>query len=216
MAHRLHALHDSSFDGDQELMKSLLHAALGNDFRLSRTECHQQALNLIESLAGCDVILLDHHPDNDDCLEMLHSASLGAKRPMLIIILTSKKDQQRALESSSLGASDLLVKEELSPPLLERSIRYAIERKRIEQCLTTLTHFDPLTGLANRTLFYIKLQDAIHQALRANHILALLFLDLDNFKEINDTLGHQVGDALLHDVSKRLSQGTRKVDTVAR
>lgn len=77
------------------------------------------------------------------------------------------------------------------------------------------TH-DVLTGLPNRTLFHDRLRHALAQARRKKQRLALMFIDLDNFKDINDTLGHDVGDELLKQVAGRLQQVMRDVDTVAR
>jgi diguanylate cyclase (GGDEF)-like protein len=75
---------------------------------------------------------------------------------------------------------------------------------------------DPLTGLANRRLFYDRLQKAIHHARRYNSKVGVLFLDLDRFKEINDIHGHHVGDAVLTEVARRLSRSVRESDSIAR
>ncbi|WP_310189274.1 EAL domain-containing protein [Shewanella putrefaciens] len=90
------------------------------------------------------------------------------------------------------------------------------ERKKAEQDLRFLASFDTLTGLPNRTLFQDRLNHAITQAHRANNIVALLFLDLDRFKHINDSMGHHVGDLLLKAAAKRLQNAVREGDTVAR
>ena len=82
--------------------------------------------------------------------------------------------------------------------------------------LERLAHFDPLTGLANRVLFRDRLRQALLKADRRGEKVAVLFLDLDGFKHINDTLGHPVGDKLLNAVGKRLLDCVRKSDTVAR
>ncbi|MDP3701854.1 MAG: EAL domain-containing protein [Hylemonella sp.] len=90
------------------------------------------------------------------------------------------------------------------------------ERKRAEQKIEFLAYHDPLTGLPNRVLLEDRLQQAIVQAERSRSSLALVFLDLDNFKNINDSLGHATGDALLMEVSARLKRCVRDSDTISR
>jgi diguanylate cyclase (GGDEF)-like protein/PAS domain S-box-containing protein len=90
------------------------------------------------------------------------------------------------------------------------------EQRRSERTLARLANFDPLTGLPNRNLFQDRLHHAIAQARRDGSQIALLYLDLDRFKEINDALGHTAGDELLKRVAKRLLQVTRESDTLAR
>jgi len=95
-------------------------------------------------------------------------------------------------------------------------VAIAVERKRAEEHLRFLAHHDPLTGLTNRALFYDRLETALRQANRSGGHLAVLYLDLNNFKHINDSLGHAAGDQLLIDVANRLRWGTRDADTVTR
>ena len=90
------------------------------------------------------------------------------------------------------------------------------ERKQAEAYIHHLAYHDPLTGLANRLLFQDRLDNAMHQAHRSRRPLAILLLDLDRFKSINDSLGHPVGDLLLKQVSQRLSGLLREGDTLAR
>ena len=89
------------------------------------------------------------------------------------------------------------------------------DRMRIEQALRDV-NFDRLTGLPNRSVFHDRLEMDIKKAHRSRLPLALLFIDLDHFKEINDTLGHDTGDQLLQQVGQRLSAYVRETDTVAR
>jgi len=91
-----------------------------------------------------------------------------------------------------------------------------VERKRAEEHLRFLAHHDPLTGLTNRSLFYDRLKTALRAANRNEGGLALLYLDLNNFKPINDTHGHEAGDQLLIQIARRLEECTRETDTVAR
>ncbi len=94
--------------------------------------------------------------------------------------------------------------------------RDVTERRAIEAKIQLLAYFDSLTGLPNRTLFLDRLEQEIKKAHRNNSHISLMFIDLDRFKEINDTLGHDAGDQLLKEVSKRLNACLRESDTVAR
>jgi len=89
-------------------------------------------------------------------------------------------------------------------------------RKQDEERMLYLANFDDLTGLPNRNLFKDRLQHSLERAQRSQQFVALFYLDLDDFKRINDTLGHQVGDELLKAVAGRLNTCVRKSDTVAR
>jgi diguanylate cyclase (GGDEF)-like protein/PAS domain S-box-containing protein len=90
------------------------------------------------------------------------------------------------------------------------------QRRHAEETIRHLAYYDPLTGLPNRILFLDRFKIALAQARRNKHLLAAMFLDLDHFKTINDTLGHTIGDNLLRAVADRLTNCLREGDTVAR
>lgn len=90
------------------------------------------------------------------------------------------------------------------------------EQKKNEELIWLQANYDPLTELPNRRLFTDRLQREMLKAHRDGSVLAVLFIDLDHFKNVNDSLGHDIGDALLIEASKRLSQCVRQTDTVAR
>jgi diguanylate cyclase (GGDEF)-like protein/PAS domain S-box-containing protein len=90
------------------------------------------------------------------------------------------------------------------------------ELKTVEQQLSHLAHHDELTGLPNRLYYKAQLEKCLQSARRNQHMMALLYLDLDGFKQINDTFGHDVGDQLLREVATRLKNCVREEDTVAR
>jgi diguanylate cyclase (GGDEF)-like protein/PAS domain S-box-containing protein len=95
-------------------------------------------------------------------------------------------------------------------------VRDITERKNLEAALAHRALHDPLTGLPNRTLFFDRLRQAKLQARRDRRQVALVMLDLDQFKSVNDEYGHQAGDEVLRKAAQRLSRGLRRTDTVAR
>ena len=105
-----------------------------------------------------------------------------------------------------------------SPELQEFSayIRDISERKHAETVIWNQANFDALTSLPNRNLFLQKLEHEMHACDRSNLSLALLYIDLDRFKDVNDTLGHDMGDLLLIEISSRLKKTLREIDTVSR
>jgi diguanylate cyclase (GGDEF)-like protein/PAS domain S-box-containing protein len=90
------------------------------------------------------------------------------------------------------------------------------ERKQIEERLDFLAHYDMLTGLPNRSLLLDRMQHSVERAIRENTRFGLLYLDLDHFKQINDSWGHAAGDALLQAVAQRMKACVRSIDTAAR
>jgi len=90
------------------------------------------------------------------------------------------------------------------------------EKKQSYELIWQQANFDKLTGLANRSMFHDRMNMEISRASRANSSIALLFIDLDNFKEVNDTLGHDVGDTLLQEAARRISACVRESDLVSR
>ncbi|MBH0209777.1 MAG: GGDEF domain-containing response regulator [Nitrospira sp.] len=162
-----------------------------------------------------DAILLDLSlPDGHGLLTLKQVQATSPTIP--IIVLSGFSDQSLAIEAVQTGAQDYLVKGQGQPELLARAIRYAIERKRAEERLTHLAQYDHLTGLVNRTLFRDRLIHAMARSKRLQQPMGLMLLDLDRFKAVNDTMGHDAGDQLLKAVADRLRECVREVDTVAR
>ncbi|HKJ07536.1 MAG TPA: EAL domain-containing protein, partial [Gammaproteobacteria bacterium] len=102
------------------------------------------------------------------------------------------------------------------PPVFLANVQDITERKKTERRLTHLATHDPLTGLPNRARFLDRLEMALANAKRNETLAAVIFLDLDGFKSINDTMGHSVGDRLIQEVGRRLRNTVRQSDTVAR
>jgi diguanylate cyclase (GGDEF)-like protein len=89
-------------------------------------------------------------------------------------------------------------------------------KKKADNLIWQLAHYDNLTLLPNRKLFYERLEKNLNTAVLESNTMALLFVDLDRFKEVNDTLGHHIGDGLLQEVAVRINETMRETDTIAR
>jgi diguanylate cyclase len=153
-------------------------------------------------------------PDSDGLGSLNELLAVSPATPVLVI--AASDDQALALRAVQAGAQDYLLKGNLDGPRVLRAVRYAIERKQTEVRLIQLAHYDPLTLLANRTLLSERLARALPRCGRSGKSVGLLVVDLDHFKAVNDTYGHEVGDELLKLVSSRLIASTRQPDTVAR
>lgn len=147
-----------------------------------------------------------------DAVKALHLAA--PKLP--IVVLSGQSDEALALQALRLGAQDFVVKGEADSRLLHRCLCYAKERKSAELRLAVLANYDELTGLANRRSFNLELRRAVARARREGTQGALLFVDLNGFKSVNDSFGHDTGDRLLQHLGQRLSEVMRETDFVAR
>ena len=131
-------------------------------------------------------------------------------------MLTGFEDDDVALRAVQLGAQDFIAKNALTGDKLARSLRFALERSRAAQRLSHMAYYDQLTGLANRAMLRNRLSHAIASSQRSGLRFALAYVDLDSFKPINDSYGHDVGDEFLQEVGCRLTASVRPCDLVAR
>lgn len=168
-----------------------------------------------------DAVLLDLSLSEGSDLDLFMRARIAAVDSPIVVLGPESGDD--AILVLRAGAQEYLSRAECSPRLLARTICQAVERHRIRAELRAARqrdHFnathDPLTGHANREAFLEQLSAAVAHAERTGKGLAVLFIDLDHFKSINDSLGHSAGDQLLKFVAERLSMGTRQSDLVAR
>ncbi len=132
-----------------------------------------------------------------------------------ILMATSLDDDQSIARAFEVGASDYITKPFNWSVLKHRTARM-ISAAKAEKEIRHLAYHDVLTGLPNRMLFMDRIDQAISRAQREDSKFGLLFLDIDHFKVINDSMGHAAGDELLNIVSQRLTSVLRKTDTVAR
>ncbi len=133
-----------------------------------------------------------------------------------IVVLSTHREEGVALRAVQAGAQDYLVKGRVDDHLVSRAVRYAVERKRSEAQLLHQAMHDSLTELPNRAMFLDHVELALERSARTGRQVGVLFVDLDRFKLINDSLGHRAGDRLLMLVANRLRGVTREIDMIAR
>ncbi|MBL4836746.1 MAG: EAL domain-containing protein [Kordiimonadaceae bacterium] len=168
-----------------------------------------------DKLHEYDICLIDQYLGAGTGIDIILNF-LKRDIPIPLILLTGRDDDTLYEKAADAGASDYLVKGDLTPSLLKRSVRYCLAHKENEQRLVKYAFSDGLTGLANRLKFDQALDLAVQTSARNNNFLALIIIDLDDFKLINDTYGHAAGDTLLKELSRRLSAQVRQSDIVAR
>lgn len=200
--------------GDARLMYEFLYREKASDVHLSQVDTLQSACKLLES--GCyDVVLLDLSLPDACGLEAVH-AVLKQDPEIAVVVVSSHDDELTAITALQSGAQDYIVKGKFDSYTLHKSIRYALERKKIKERLSYLAQYDALTGLLNRESFLSRVSEAVERSIRSGDKLAVFFIDMDKFKQINDSLGHAAGDDLLKQVTARFEKSVRKEDFVAR
>jgi diguanylate cyclase (GGDEF)-like protein len=136
--------------------------------------------------------------------------------PVPLVVLMASQDVALSDQALQAGAQDVLCKGEIDGANLLRSMRHARGRQRAQARLQHGMLHDELTSLAKRTLLHQRIANALARSRRMGNTFAVIYIDLDHFKSINDTHGHDVGDAVLVAVSHRLRAAVREYDTVAR
>lgn len=175
------------------------------------------------SSSPVDVVLCDLEMPGMDGLELL--ALMNAEetlREIPVILLTGNESHTEKIRCLGEGASDYVTKP-FHPGELVARLRVQLKIKTLQDSLREgnrllehLSTIDPLTGLANRRFFMDRLQSAVVQSQRTGNPLGLVMIDLDHFKHVNDTYGHQGGDQVLREVAELLRQQMRSSDLAAR
>jgi diguanylate cyclase (GGDEF)-like protein len=201
-------------EDDYIMTRDLLDDVRERDYTIEWVPRFEDAVDKIAN-EQYDIYLFDYRLGEKTGIDLLRYAlESGCKAP--IILLTGQGDSEIDIEAMKAGAADYLPKNEINSGMLDRSIRYAIQHKRSEERIRRMAYYDPLTNLPNRSLFHDRLRQAVAHGERHSLNMAVLFLDLDNFKRVNDTLEHRIGDLLLQEVAERLSGCLRSSDTVSR
>jgi diguanylate cyclase (GGDEF)-like protein len=201
-------------EDDYVLTRGLLADGFGGRFSVDWVSTCADGLEKL--LAGTyDVALVDYNLRSETGIELLKNAcARGCRVP--VIMLTGQNDRETDLSAMHAGAADYLVKGRVTPEMLERAIRYARERHRLLEEIRSLSLSDQLTGLSNRRAFFTLAEQRLQLLERRGSLCMLVFADVDGLKAANDTLGHEVGDALLIDAARVLCAAFRRTDLVAR
>ena len=201
-------------ESESRLIQSLLSGVRFGQYQLDWCSSYENAYQKLVAESDYDIVLLDYLGFAGRGHNLLGLAVNRRFAP--VIVLTEESNRDLDIEVMRKGASDYLVHGRIDAEILERSLRYAIERKKTETKLARLAHYDALTGLPNRILFRDRLEHAIELNNREQTPFALMYVDLDGFKQVNDSLGHKAGDALLQTIAGRLQDCIRRSDSVAR
>jgi diguanylate cyclase (GGDEF)-like protein len=166
--------------------------------------------------AVADLILLDYvMPDLDGAEACQQIRALECYRATPILIITGLDDDPSIQRALACGASDYLTKPILLPVLRQR-VRHLLASRRAERLMSYLAFHDPLTGLPNRTSFNARLDEVLADGQLRGVAHALMYVDLDQFKIVNDSCGHAAGDEFLRQLSFQLQATLRKDDLLAR
>lgn len=163
-----------------------------------------------------DCLLFDYRLGGQNGLDLIKEIQNLGLSQAPIVMLSGLDDEDVMLNCLKEGAQDFLLKSEITTNSLVRAIRYAQERKQIAIQMRFLAQHDTLTGLANRSLFIDSVEKAVLHAKEDSSNFAVIFIDIDHFKSVNDTLGHEAGDELLTTIAHRIKSTIRREDIVGR
>ncbi len=212
-------------DDDEVDRKAVRRALEESDMHIDLQEAQdaRSARSLFDS-SSFDCLVLDYRLPDIDGLTLARELLNNSNGPTVpIVMLTGEGNETVAVEAMKSGVQDYLPKSSIDPGSLARAINNAVEKtalhNKIEEMNKTFEHMalnDSLTGLGNRNLFTDRLNSLIATSRRSREPFSLLMMDLNKFKDVNDTHGHEAGDEVLREVGKRLTALARDADSFFR
>ncbi len=208
-------------DDDLDVLTALQDLlSLESDYHIEAVQDAESARNILNSFVP-DIALLDVNLGTSNGIELI-SILKQVSADIDCIMMTAHRDVEYAVNALRHGAIDYLFKP-ITPQKLFQTLANLFDQRRIrhekycrEQKLLKMAMHDSLTGLANREMLYEYLEKTLARAKRNNQQFTVMFIDLDNFKTINDLHGHKVGDELLVQFSRCLQASTRKENIISR
>ncbi|MEX2123629.1 MAG: diguanylate cyclase [Woeseia sp.] len=203
---------------DNDVVAQGLSRALGmldSHISVHRSADLQSAQAFLQSGATVDVALVDLGLPDAQGIEAPTQLKILAP-DLVIVVITGDSSSDTALSLIRLGIQDYIPKSEATPNRIFRTIQLARERYEREQRLKRIACIDQLTGSLNRRGLLSAIRESNEVAVRLNIPSALMTVDIDNFKEINDTYGHPIGDLILRQGCRRIAHCIRENDVVGR
>lgn len=211
----LNILHIEGDDGDAKIIQRACLKEFGAErYRLTRVKTFASGLKEVQA-SNYTVILLDLNLGDTEGVSNIRLIK-REKPDTPIVVLSGHDDTETALQAIRAGAQEYLIKEHITSRSIGLGLLTSIERKKYERELFNQATHDQLTGLANRRAFIEHMSQWLAEAKRWNQAACILFMDVNDFKSVNDTYGHEVGDELLKKIGIKLKETLRSSDMLAR
>lgn len=200
---------------EELFLDNLLGQIDGLEYELTWCRTTAKALRALTNDPSFDVIITEYWLSDQGDGDFIAEAKALSPN-VQIIVISSEMDSTLGSSLIKAGVTDYLIKNGLDALALERALRYTLSLRDAHAKLGFRDHYDKLTGLVNRTLFYDRLLHAMQRAERSRQKVVLLTINLDKFKYINDSYGREAGDTAIRVAAERLQACVRKSDTLAR
>ena len=207
---------------DREMVRRAL-VATGEEFELEEVTNSQSALEILNK-KDFDCLILDYLLPGVDGLTFLRELAIDSDTLHIpVVMITGEGNEEVAVEAMKLGVYDYITKQKLTSSSLLSAIKNALRKEQLQRqldeanaAIKRMALYDSLTGLGNRYMFDDRVKELMAVSSRKDQPFAVLMLDLDNFKKINDNHGHLMGDRVLATVGSRLRNISRSADLIFR
>jgi len=201
-------------DDDPSILLLLRHILSDMNFDVSEARSGIEAIEMCREFQY-DLAIFDLVMPEVDGISACKEVTFQTSSPPPVLIITSLDDDASVSQAFEAGAVDYVTKP-INWSVFKQRVRRLVESEQNKQKVKRLEYHDVLTGLPNRALLLDRLESATLRAQRNNNMSALMMVDIDNLKLINETLGHHNGDKIIQSVARRLSNSIRDTDTLSR